>query len=80
MAFKTDNEKVEKYFFLDGTPICTECGGEAIRDGRHLCGEACEQAWRDRRRLGIQRTAEAKETTEAGTEADDPGSLMLWDL
>lgn len=21
----------------DGTPICTECGETAIRDGRHLC-------------------------------------------
>lgn len=80
MVFKTDNAKVEQFFFSDGTPICTECGGEAIRDGRHLCGEACEQAWRDRRRLGIQRAAEAKAGTEAETSADDSANLMLWDL
>lgn len=27
----------DRSFFASGRPICFSCGGEALRDGRHLC-------------------------------------------
>lgn len=76
--------------FSDGTPVCTRCGGEAIRDGRHWCADCAEEGQREHeagrregRRLVIR--DRSKETEGSKTESSEGATGdtwvgMLWDL